>query len=64
MYRRVSLSKLEQVRGKLEIRMLQALRHISESPRQPERLALGVRGYSDASPLPPEASRAPAGICR
>ena len=32
MYRRVSLAKLEQVRGKLDITMPQALRHINESP--------------------------------
>ena len=31
MYRRVSLAKLEQVRGKLDITMPQALRHIGES---------------------------------
>ena len=32
MYRRVSLAKLEQVRGNLDITMPQALRHINESP--------------------------------
>ena len=31
MYRRVNLAKLEQVRGKLDITMPQALRHIAES---------------------------------
>lgn len=31
MYRRVNLTKLEQVRGKLDITMPQALRHIEES---------------------------------
>lgn len=31
MYRRVSLAKLEQVRGKLDITIPQALRHITES---------------------------------
>ena len=31
MYRRVSLAKLEQVRGKLDVTMPQALRHIDES---------------------------------
>jgi excisionase family DNA binding protein len=32
MYRRASLAKLEQIRGKLEIKVPEALRHINESP--------------------------------
>jgi hypothetical protein len=31
MYRRVSVAKLDQIRGKVEVRFPQALRHISES---------------------------------
>ena len=41
MYRRVSLAKLEQVRGNLDITMPQALRHINESARPSANSDLG-----------------------